>query len=143
MTSSAKARRLKAEADRMYEQMKRDMMAGRLTMKTMEADWVALAAELEREAKELDAALFSDGMNITIEEIDRDEDVPQRRQTTAVKKPTTTPPSPPGTKPISIRVPYRIVHAFMELSKKTGAPYQRLMNQALAEWSTKALKPAL
>lgn len=38
-----------------------------------------------------------------------------------------------GSKAVSLRIPYRVIHAFKSQSIKTGANYQTLMNRALAE----------
>lgn len=38
-----------------------------------------------------------------------------------------------GTKPITIRVPTRVLQAFRREADRTGVPYQTLINRALAE----------
>jgi predicted DNA binding CopG/RHH family protein len=38
-----------------------------------------------------------------------------------------------GTKPITIRIPKRVLHEFHRQADKTGVPYQTLMNRVLAE----------
>lgn len=50
-----------------------------------------------------------------------------------VNPPTTDTPAPSlcGTRPICIRVPARVIHAFKAQAAKTGGSYQTIMNRAL------------
>lgn len=53
---------------------------------------------------------------------------------TLVKPSTTDTPAPSlsGTRPICIRVPARVIHAYKAQAAKTGGSYQTIMNRALS-----------
>lgn len=73
-------------------------------------------------------------MNFDFDALDVDfDDLCAWSPTASVKSSTTDTPaaSLSGTKPICIRVPARVIHAFKVQAAKTGGSYQRMMNRAL------------
>lgn len=85
------------------------------------------------------AAAVDDGSELVIEEVDLSNLFPDEIMAlipepapSAGAKPIALPPEP-GTKSVTIRVKAWVLRDFKIQGEKTGIPYQRLMNRALAD----------